>query len=492
MRFTTTALISLACACAGGARATSAPGGSKASDDVAEFSALAFVPNQPTYLVTAHTVREAQRGVSDAVDAFGMVAGVSSRDAGKELERVLGFDPLSEAGLARIGVDPAGAIAIFAEDPSPTLVVKLASPEAAQSYFSDIRNRMATTSVIVDGIEVVSAPFLYGTTASWATDKNWLWIHVGAKGTDPGAAWFAHSHHATGSAWTSGLGWARHVRAKLGAKAGLLGFLDTKASLALARAASPDLDACLARFVPIGLAGFAIDGDGKRVGGSLAFDLGPAAQRIAAATLPPPPGFAGLAAKAPIAVQWNLDLGAVASFLEPCMKLAGGSPDELTKYGVRTARIAVQTLDLGDKSGTGVIAADLSAKSFVASYLDQIPQRSLFESDRTYGGYHGKHISVPFVAKLDYVLDDQRAFVAMGDGMMDRLVGGAGGPVPVFALDLIPSGFSESVWTFVIGAMTNEWFAKRASSALQSWQAAHLRVTIDREALVIDASGNRR
>ncbi len=498
MRFTTSALISLVCACGGGSQRGAE--GPHASADVAAYAALAYVPNQPTYLVTAHTVRDAQRSVTDTIDSFGMLVGEGSREAGQALEEVLGMDPLTEQGLAKLGVDPKGSIALFAESAYPTILVQLAAPETTQSFFSDIRNRMATKSVVVEGVEVVTAPFLYGAEASWALDKQWLWVHFGKKGGDPSADWFTHSHHATGSAWTTGFGWAKHAREKLTSGGqgtpqgeGLLGFFDSHALLALARVAAPELGACLDRFQPIGLGGFAIEGDGHHVGGRLAFELGPAARSIAAAVLPPPPGFEAVAAKAPLAVSWNLDLGAIASFIEPCVKTAGGSTSFITKYGVRTMRLAVQTLDPADKSGSGVIAADLSDKTFLAQLLDQIPKRSFFESDHTFGSFAGHRISIPFVAKLDYVLDASHGFAAMGDGLMDTLVMGASPSAPpVFSLDLVPSGFSETVWNFVISAVTNEWFAKRASSALQGWQDGHIRVTIDRDSLVIDAAGNRR
>ncbi|CAN5306696.1 hypothetical protein BH11MYX1_BH11MYX1_40300 [soil metagenome] len=499
MRFTTIALISLVCACGGVSHG--GPAVPKAAADVAEFAALAYVPNQPTYLVTAHTVLEAQTSVIDTLDSLGMVVGASSRDAGKAFQELLGVDPLTAAGLAKLGVDPRGSFAVFAESAYPTILVKLTGPEMAQSYFSEIRNRMATRSVVVEGVEVVTAPFMEGSEASWAIDKQWLWVHFGKKGGDPSADWFSHSHHAAGSAWATGLGWAKHVRDELARErrprtrtSGLLGFFDSHALLALARIAAPELGTCLDRFQPIGFGGFAIEGDGYHCGGSLAFELGPAAQSISAALLPPPPGFEAVAAKAPIAVQWNLDLAAVASFIAPCVKTAGGDTASLTKYGMRTLRLAVQTLDPSDKSGTGVIAADLSDKAFLAELLDQIPKRSFFESDHRYGAFAGHRLSIPFVAKVDYVLDGSHGFAAMGDGLMDKLVMGASTAIapPVFQLDLIPAGFSEAVWNFVIATVTNEWFAKRASSALLSWHDGHVRVTIDHDALVIDAAGNRR
>lgn len=494
MRFTTSALISIVCACGSPTPSVSAP---HASADVAEYAALAYVPDRPTYLVTAHTVREAQRSAAETFDSLGMLVGASSRDAGQALEGVLGMDPLTEAGLAKLGIDPAGSIAVFAESASPTIVVQLAAPQAAQTFFAKIRNRMATRSVVVEGAEVVSAPFLDGADVSWAFDKHWLWVHVAAKGSDPGAEWFTHSHHATGSAWTKGFGWAKRVREKLVTKTGVLGFVDSHALLGLARTAAPELAACIDRFSPVGLAGFALEGDGHRFAGRLELELGPAAQRVSAALLPPPPGFTAVAAKAPLAVQWNLDLAAVASFLEPCVRAAGGTTQTLTQpltqYGLRTLRVAVQTLDPPDRSGTGVVAADLSNKAFLADLLDQVPRRSFFESDRTFGAFAGHHLSIPFVAKVDYVLDAGHGYAAMGEGLMAQLVKGtiASAP-PVVQLDLVPSGLSQSAWTFAIAAVTNEWFASQASRAMQAWQDGHLRVVIDHDALVIDVAGNRR
>jgi hypothetical protein len=512
MRFPSIAMISLACACTHHGTSVEAP---TPSADVREFAALAWAPDQPTYLWTARSVRDAQRSIDDVIDSFGMLSGATAEDAGHALEHLLSVDPLSETGTQRLGIDPGGSIAMFSEGLDPTIVVQLASPDTTRAFFDSVKsqNGVATQSVIVDGVEVSTVKLFGHVRVSWAIDKSgegparsgaeggakvddksWLWTHF-AFGIDQNDDWFAKAHRAHTGTWAKSFGWAKDLRAKLAAKAtGLLGFFDTRALLAIARAHAPkDVIACLDHFQPIGLAGFAIDGDGHHAGGRLALDLGPAAANVAAAVLPPPPGFAGLASTAPIAMQWNLDVGAIAQFLAPCAGSIGGDTDFLTKFGVRTARVAVLSLQPEKHAGTGVIAADLADGTYLRGMLDQIPHRSMLESDHTYGATAGHRISIPFLISLDYVLTDRLGMLAVGDGLMDKLVATApASPPAVFALDLIVPGLSEDAWRWLIRSVTDKWLANRATELLQRWHDGHLRVTIDHDALVIEASGNRR
>lgn len=488
-------MISLVCACTHHTGVSSPT----PNADIQEFAALAWVPDQPTYVWTAHSVHDAQRSIDDVIDSFGMLSGASAADAGHALEHLLSVDPLSESGTQKLGVDPAGSIAMFSDGLDPTIVVQLASPDTTHAFFDSVKatNGVATQSVIVDGVEVLTVKLFGHVHASWAIDKTWLWTHFAFDidhEVQPGD-WFAKAHRAHAGAWAKSFGWAKDLRAKLAAKAtGLLGFFDVHALLAIARAHAPkDALACLDLVQPIGLAGFAIEGDGHHAGGRLALDLGPSAQRIAAAVLPAPTGFDALARTAPIAAQWNLDIGAVASTIAPCWKALGGDMDFLTRYGVRTARVAVMSIDPDKpRDSTGVVAADLSDATYLRGLLDQIPHRSMAESDRTYGGIAGHRISIPFIISLDYILNDRLAMLALGDGLLDKASAGAPTPPPVFALDLIVPGLSEAAWKFVIAQVTNEWFANRATALLQRWHDGHLRVTIDHDALVVEASGNRR
>ena len=363
------AMISMLCACAGkvydglGTRAPSA--------EVAEFSALAWVPEQPTYMMTAHTVREAQRSTVDVIDSFGMMLGTTADQIGHELEQELGVDPLSEASTQKLGIDPTGSIALYSEGTDPTIVIRLAAPEVTKAFFDMAKTRGGrTSSVIVDGVEVTTATVVRHVTASWAIDKDWLWVHFAfGADKDPNADWFVHTHHRPEGSygWQKNFKTAMNVRDKL-KHDGLLGFLDSHALFALARAHAPkSLTQCLDRFTPVGIAGFAIEGDGQHAGGQIAFDLGPAAKGVAATLMPPPGGFAAVAQNAPLAIQWNLDIAAIASFISPCLETAGGNTNFMTRFGVRTGRVAIQTLSPSDRSGTGVVSADLSDKSYVAS-----------------------------------------------------------------------------------------------------------------------------
>lgn len=494
MRLASFAMISLVCACPA-PRPASGPG-SVQGPDVAEFAALAWVPDQPSYLMTAHTVRDAQRSIDDVIDSFGMLVGASAEDAGHALESVLSVDPLSETGTAKLGVDPAGSIAIFSEGVDPTIVVKLTSADTATAFFDSVKTRgVATRSIVIDKVELVTAKVIGGLEVTWAVDHDWLWTHFAFVDKDPEAQWFVHARNPHASAWTKSFGWAKEVRAKLSAKAqGLLGFLDSHALLAIARAHAPkDLIACLDRFHPVGISSFAIDGDGHHAGGRLALDLGPAAKGVAASLLPAPPGFGAIAQTAGLAVEWNLDVSAIAAFISPCLTTFGGSTNFLTRYGIRTGRAAILAFNPDDRSGSGVVAADLSDRTYLASQLDQIPHRSLVESDRRYGAIAGKRVSIPFVLSLDYVLNDKLALLAMGDGLMDKLVMGApAANPPVFSLDLIIPKLSPAAWKWLVRAATNDWFANHATEHLYHWHDGHIRVTIEGDSLVIDAAGNRR
>jgi hypothetical protein len=492
MRLALFAMISLGCAC--GHQHAGTGGSSSPPPEIAEYSALVWVPQQPTYVMTAHTVRDAQRSLTDFFDSFGMMGGGSSDSIGRDLEGALGVNPLSETGSQKLGIDPAGSISIFSEATDPTIAVRLGAPDAAHAFFDAVKQRGSTTSFVIDGVEVTSAKVDRHVTASWAIDGDWLWVHF-AFGMDKDATadWFMHAHHRAGQQplWTKSFASAKQLSPKQ--HEGLIGYFDSHALLGLVKMLVSPVAKCFEQFTPVGIAGFAFEGDGTHVGGRLALELGPAAKGIAAALLAPPAGYNAIAHDAPLAIQWNLDVSAIAAFLTPCLALVGENTSSMTKYGVRSARVALQTFKPDDKSGTGVIAMDLADKGYLAKQLDQIPNRSLIESNHMYGGLAGHRISIPFLITLDYVLDDAHAIVAVGDGLMDKLTTGTPAPTStLFALDMIIPGLSADAWHFLLKAATDEWFAKRATDLLQHWHDGHLHVSIDRDQLVVEAFGNRR
>jgi hypothetical protein len=103
------------------------------------------------------------------------------------------------------------------------------------------------------------------------------------------------------------------------------------------------------------------------------------------------------------------------------------------------------------------------------------------------------HVSLPLVASLDYVLDDRVAIAAMGDGLLERLVAPAPAPAaPIFAFDIRPPGLSEATWRFMFDALFGKHTAELMTTQLEKWRDGHISLAIEQDALVLDASGNRR
>jgi hypothetical protein len=450
------------------------------------FPAARWVPGTPTYVVSARTMRDAQRAFRDAVDTFGMALGAETAQISAGLTQLLAVDPMNPDAVAAIGVDLEGSVALFSEDVNPTFVVHLSSPPAMQAFFDGQRQRgMVTQSVMVDGAEVFSTKLSSDVKLSWVIDQDWLWVHFGdaAEGT----AWFTASKRPTGAGWVGQWQAAEKLAKKA---AGLVGFVALRELAAKIAAREPDVVACAQQLEAVRGVGVAFEGEGSYVGGTIAVDLA-SAQGITANVLAPPPGWAAASARAPLAAQWNLDLRSVATWVQPCLPdLDLGSLVE--QFGVRSARAFVHSLDPDDKSGTGAIALDLSHGRFFAQQLDQIPMRSKFEKTRAFGAYKGKHLSVPFVATVDYVLDDRVFLAAMGDGLLERAASGPPAPASsVVAIDLVPAGLPVDVWQWLF-EQAELPSPKRLAQRLQAWRDIHLGARLDRDRLVIEAQGNRR
>jgi hypothetical protein len=225
----------------------------------------------------------------------------------------------------------------------------------------------------------------------------------------------------------------------------------------------------------------------------LTFELGPAAGNVTSALLPAPPGWTQLASKAALAGQWNLDLGRLMSYLGPCVKALGVERDiaNLRSTGIRAGRAIVQSIDPDNKSGTGALSLDLEHAKAISELLDKVPMRSTLEKDRTWGGVAGHHLSIPFGPSIDYIVDEHRAIVAMGDGVMDQaMAAGTPGPRPVFAIDVNPPMMPADAWAFLIKlAGANP---RRVVDRLMRWHDGHLALVVDGSALVFEATGNRR
>lgn len=465
------------------------------------FPAARWVPADPTYVVAAHSFRDAQLAFHDAIDFTGMVAGVEVSEVERELQRTLGVDPMSPDGIASIGIDPDGGMVLFSEDVDPTFVLHLKSADSMQAFLDNQRERgLRTQSLIVDGVELYTAQLDSDLFLSWAVDKEWLWVHFGSRADSND--WFAHSRKPAGNQWVSSWIWADSAARAVTKAPGLVGFFDLRDMASVTSSRIPAASACAHGLDSVERAAIAIETDGKHVTSRLTVDVGNAAPGIAAQLVAPPPGWAAASDRAAIGAQWNLDLRSVADWLSPCVakvddrgRIVAGIDlrQILDGYGVRTARAIVHAIDPDDRSGRGALSLDLTHRQFFAQLLEQVPMRSKFEKDRTYGVYNGKHLSVPFVATADYVLDDHVFLAAMGDGFLQQVGSGTppAGTPSVFAIDLIPSGLSVEDWAWLFDQIDVP-APQRLAQRMQSWTDLHLGARIDGSTLLIDAAGTRR
>lgn len=443
------------------------------------FPGSRWVPANPTYLLTAASFREAQASFAASIDVLGMAVGGEPAEASAAFQQMLGVDPLNIDAVAQIGVDVAGPVIVFSEDVDPTFVVHLSDPAALQAFLDRQRQGLRMTSQVADGIEVFSATIDSDLQLSWAVDKDWLWIHF-ATVSQPFVAWFEHSHRAAPETWTTAWDWAqKQTRAQ-----GLTGFVQLRELMAAMTSRAQQLQACAQQLQTVERVGISIASDGKSIDARLIIQT-PSRPAVWTA----PPGWSAASKGMPIALQWNVDVQAAGQWLQPCVgeNVAG----ELAPYGVRTIRAFVQSLDPDDKEGVGAIAADLSSKRFIDAQLDQVPMRSRLERERQFGIYKGKHLSVPFVATVDYVLSDKLFIAAMGDGVLTKLGTGTPEVAPIATVDVIPSGMPVGTWTWLfeqIGAPNPKRFAQR----LQGWQQLHVGARHDGNALLIEAVGTRR
>jgi hypothetical protein len=467
-------------ACGGSAKTPAGP----APAPIADLSVSRFVPAHPTYLFAAGKLRDAQRAARGTIDSLGMLAGVDAQLASSLLQQVLDVDPLDEAPLQAIGVDLDGGFAAFSEDVEPTFLFHLAAPDALELFLEKQRHRgMVTQSVVADGVEVFSAKLGPHLSASWAVDKDWLWLHIGKAGVSA-SEWFQHSHRAVAGAWADDWAWAK------GKAAGAVhGFVKVKELAAFAKNAA----ACARLVEPVGRVGLALDADGKGLSGRVAIELGGSAKDVAAHVLPPPPGWAAAAGNAALSVQVNVDLGALAQWVAPCATTFGMSFAQAQQLGVRSGRAMLLSFNPDDPSGTGAIALDLSSKAFFASMLDRIPMRSHLEKDKRFGAHNGHHVGIPMIPDFDYVLEDHLAIAAMGDGVLDKVVAaGPAVPAPLFAVDIRPEKLPAKAWEWLLDNTNMVGNAKRLTEQLQRWRDGHLSLAIDGDALVLDAAGHLR
>ncbi|MDB4955821.1 MAG: hypothetical protein JWO36_3390 [Myxococcales bacterium] len=483
-------ILALAVAACGGAGVS----GTASPPSAQVFAAARWVPANPTYVVAATSLREGQRAVRDLIDSFGMLGDLDSKAASAGLAYLLGVDPLQPESVAGLGIDVDGGIAIFSEDLNPTFVAHLAAPEQLQTFFDQQRQHgLVTSSVMLEGTEVFSTKLGDGIHVSWAVDNDWFWLHFTFLGASDETAWFANSHRPGGNAWMQHWTWAQTFAAHARS---VVGYFDLRGLLAKVAGRVPQVIACAKLVQPIGGVALAVDGDLQHASARLAFDLGPSAKTVGANLLLPPPGWGELAVRAPISVQSNLDLQVVADWAAPCGDVLGIDLRSVKTTGVRTARALLKTYDPSDRSaGTGAVSLDVTSAAYFAKLNDKVdfPGRSFFDKHRKFGPYDGHRLSPPTFPTLDYVLGDRIVLLGVGEGLLDKVVTGAGpvSPPPIISIDVYPPGLSQAAWEDLFG-LSQLGHPKLLAERLLGWREGHIKLVIDGDALVLQADGNRR
>jgi hypothetical protein len=490
MRFL--AVVALIAAC-GGSR--SAGQGSGPPAIASAFPAARWVPAHPTYVVSAPTVRQGQRALTDLLDAFGPLGDVDAHLFGEEMSHVIAVNPLSAEAVSAIGVDLDGGAALFSEGLNPTFVVKIASPEALQAFFDAQRSKgLVTQSVFIEGTEVFTAQLGGSDRISWAIDHDWLWVHFTlAPHEDEGAAWFAHSHTPGTVGWGESWAWTRAGRSPQAVQ----GFLDPQALVRII-AADPDVAACKALVDPVRRIAFSIEGDLHHATGQIKIDLGSAATGITNALLPPPPGWHAASAAAPLAAEENLDLRAVATWIDTCPAFLGASLGEkLDGNGLRAGRIMIAAYDPDNrKSWSGAAVVDVTHPKLFEQLLDQLdfPGRSFLEKSRKFGPFPGKRLAPPMMPAIEYSLGEHLVLLGVGDGLLDKIVAPAASAPPppdVLAFRIQPASLSAKAWTSLL-ELADVPHAAAFAEHLLAWREGYITVAVSGSDLIVEAGGVRR
>jgi len=498
MKLAIVAMLAIAAAgCGGRASApVAAPPGS-----LPGFLAARWVPAQPLYVMSSPRLASAQHTVRAAIELAAPLTGVAGRDVSSLSSVLLGIDALDGDALAAAGVDLGGGWTVFGDASGPTLVVHLAAPAQMTAFIDRQRSRgLATRSVIVDRVELVTATLPIGATLSWAIDGDWMWVHLAAPDTaGDTTAWFTQSHTPHPAGWTEDWAWAERAA---GAAAGVVGLFDLHDTVARLAARLPAAVACARLVEPVRRVSLALDGDERHISARIGVDIG-STDRVRSLVLAPPSGWSTIAGQAAIAAQWNLDLVGVRAALAPCFAAAGGAPSVLDQAGIRAARALVIDVDPDALSGTGAVALDVADVALFERQLDRIPLRKTLESARDFGPYHGHEIAIPFSVTIQYILEHQLAIAAIGDGLLARLVApaaaGAAAGAPIAAIDVAPPAMPVKAWQAVVQALAEQRISDAPGRRTQEivehlmrWRDAHVAVTADGGELTITASARRR
>jgi len=546
--------LALACGGAGPASRQSATGAAAA--EILRYPVLEKVPAPVTYAAVAGRVADLSRALRELALAVGLVVDEEVTDLDQELRRFGGASPLLANDLASIGISVERSAAVFSRELYPTFVLPVADADKLALF---IERRLPSRGVSVRrhrGVEVYSwrrsdargdeldrRDDSWVGTVGWAVVDDWVIVHISGSRTERDLTWLDDVMATRSGRRLAGqpdLAAAfEAARRRLPeaprrpsaahpllpdesgagqARPGIVGVARQDRLLAALRAASPsELAPCWTAFADDpGLFVVAANTHWDGADGFVSFELtAPAAAELTAALGdPPPPGFAafredsGFYAGARIGLAWLAKLAA-RTRCELANPFRDALPAALRDPAVSSYQVAGSDFRLKpslEGSGRAALRLGLRDRSYGEQLLALLPQRGLARKQVIHG-VGVNVIEIPLMGKLTWVLDDRSLCVAVGNGVMQRVLAPAENgeserePEPgaeIAAIGISPAritdlaGSLSRLGALVTGASADRFrqYAMRLAQRLSRYDYGRLRLAIDGKTLVL--SGRMR
>lgn len=430
-------------ACGGRTVGSGASGGEAA----ATYPVLARVPAGASWAVVARRARDGKVALDRLLELAAMAElAATGADPDAGAMRAL----LAAVDLAAAGIDPDASAALFGQRGRPTLLVRIADAarlRGAVAAGADGSLRSAThggrevATFEVGQLELAAAEIdgwwaVHALDPVSRADDGWI-DELGAGGAGLAGEAVAAEMAARGA---EGLALVRGSKAE--PPPDLLGLVRTRAlgrELSALEEAPAGLGACADR-AAAGAPLLLLAAGASPTGVDLwaAADLAPVAARILREKVapPPPPGYAEYRDGAALSVDWSVDLD-LAERVRAAVDCPGldrpivDPVHEMTGFaGPLGWHLAATALDPDDLSGAAAVHLVLADPGLIEAQLESIPARSLFERTRRVAGVPVKVLSVPGLPSIGYRLDRDRFTLALGDGVLEVVLGPGQAPFP--------------------------------------------------------------
>jgi hypothetical protein len=487
------ALLAAAGLACGHAPPTGAP--ARTSAYVTAYPALRWVPADATYVVTSRKVSDAVAVVRELVGLDGMRTDYDVAEAEHDLERELGVDPLSADNLRSAGVDLDGGAVMFSKGLSVTLAIALSDPQRTTGFLDEHRGNAVVEVEREQGVDIYTYRMDRHHRVHWAIADGWLFVHLEVVDEhEAELAWYrdlraAAGAYAAGPDFAAAVAAAVHLpAAKPGAPPPIVGVVNAPPALARLVSVAGHLKACVDLVSSVKRVYLAASFDGVDATGEIALEL--AGADPSAAAVAPPPGWATAREGAPLQAEWTADLDRVAAWLAPCYPDARG----LSSFGVRAAAAFVQQLDVDDLSGRAAAWFVGHDTRVFDEAVGRIPGLSLVSHDRTVAGVGVTDVSVPMGPKFSYARTRTSVTAAIGDGLIDAIVGGRAAPATrLMHLELHPHGLSDETWQKIFEVrllgLDNPAHRTRTLRRLLRWDLGQIDLDASPGMLVLTAHG---